>query len=586
VTKMRAAPLCVLNVFMLCTFAQTPPAATPATPTFRVGATNVLVDVVVTDRHGVPVEGLTQDKFSVLEDGQPQTIVSFAEHSPSINLPAPAVLPSGVYRNTPPAPDSSAADVLLIDALNTPNEGQVQSHRALLSFLKTLPPNKPVAIFTLDTQLHQLEDFTTDHNLLLRAVEEFTARPNTSPLLKTPQQTEQQRKDEDDRLELGLLIKKPGLGVQMMKNLQQFNANQDSFTISLRVQYTLSAFDQLARYLTGMPGRKNLLWLSGSFPLAILPDSHLKQPTDPYRDFSTAVDHTANLLANARVAIYPIDARGLYPQSLQSPSIGGGTMLRTPDRVEQEESSEFSQHAEEQISLEKVAHATGGEAVHNTNDLGKALTEVDRDGAYYYTLAYNPSQRKKNDGLRSIAVQVEPGKYHLAYRHSYAPEKPLPIDRSIKNFGMLMQHNVPSSTQITFRLSPVKMASQPATSPIAGSNPKTPRPVVRYAIDYAVDVLPIALTPAPDGSLHGSATVVAIAYNHDGQALNSVSNTLQIAVPAAQYSLFVKEGIHYREQLDVPAKASWLRVGVFDPSSGRNGSLEIPLSVSPGQPAP
>src|ERR1700742_3675590 len=103
---MRAAPLCILNVFMLCAFAQTPEAATPATPTFKVGVTNVLVDVVVTDRHGVPAEGLTKDRFSVLEDGQPQTIVSFAEHAPSISAPAPPVLPSGVYRNTPAAPDS------------------------------------------------------------------------------------------------------------------------------------------------------------------------------------------------------------------------------------------------------------------------------------------------------------------------------------------------------------------------------------------------------------------------------------------------------------------------------------------------
>ncbi len=61
-------------------YAQSSPAATPALPTFKTGATDVLVDVVVTGHHGNPVEGLSQDNFSVLENGQPQQIVSFTSH--------------------------------------------------------------------------------------------------------------------------------------------------------------------------------------------------------------------------------------------------------------------------------------------------------------------------------------------------------------------------------------------------------------------------------------------------------------------------------------------------------------------------
>jgi hypothetical protein len=52
-----------------------------------------------------------------------------------------------------------------------------------------LPVNKPVAIFTLGTQLRQIEDFTTDHNDLLQAVETFNASPQKLPLLKTPEDT-------------------------------------------------------------------------------------------------------------------------------------------------------------------------------------------------------------------------------------------------------------------------------------------------------------------------------------------------------------------------------------------------------------
>jgi hypothetical protein len=84
--------------------------------------------------------------------------------------------------------------------------------------------------------------------------------------------------------------------------------------------------------------------------------------------------------------------------------------------------------------------------------------------------------------------------------------------------------------------------------------------------------------------LRGSATLLAIAYDRDGKALNSVSNTLNINVPSSEYPRFMKSGIQYRGQLDIPAQAAWLRAGIFDPSSGRVGSLEVPFSVTLSHP--
>lgn len=558
-------------------FAQSSSSATPTPPIFKAGATNVLVDVVVTGHHGNPVEGLSQDNFSVLENGQPQQIVSFSFHPSATPLPAAALppLPAGVYTNAEAAADNDTVDVLLLDALNTPPSGQVQSHRVMLEYLKTLPINKPVAIFTLYTQLHQLEGFTTNHSALLKAVDEFTRSPQKSPLLKTPQDTATQMKDEDDALELGLAMQSLGRGEMMMHHLQQFNAEQDSFNLSLRVQYTLSAFDQLARYLSGMPGRKNVMWLSGSFPLGVMPNPDLKDPTQAARDFSAAVNHTAGLLANARVAVYPIDARGLFPQPLSAPAIAAGdSIVRTPDRVDAAESADSSLHAEERLTLEQVARATGGEAIYNTNDLKGALAEVDRTGAHYYTLAYVPSDKSQDNKLRRIEVRVHPGNYHLSYRRSYSPALAPAHDNS---FLALMQHNVPASTQILFRMSPLRGDVQPETAPLAGSNPNVRRPVTRYSIAYDVDVAPLVLSASADGVLHGQATLVSIAYDRDGKALNSVANTLALNVPSAEYARFEKEGIHYREQLDIPAQAAWLRAGIYDHVSGQVGSLEVPL---------
>ena len=557
----------------------------PAPPTFKAGATNVLVDVVVTGPHNSPADGLSQDSFTVLEDGRPQQIVSFQAHSPStVKAPAPqAVLPAGVYTNAQALPGDDAVDVLLIDALNTPTTNQVETHKMLLSYLEALPPNKPVAVFSLGNRLRQLEDFTTDHTALLQAVEQFTRLAQKSSLLKTAKDTERQMKDEDQKLELSMAAKKMSAGELMLRDLRQFNAEQDSFDISLRVQYTLAALDQLARYLSGMPGRKNLLWLSGSFPLAVMPDLALSAPRttwternshDSARDFSAALDRTASLLAKARVAVYPIDARGLFSQSMAAPSVSGGSAVRNPDRVDDAEAAEVSLHSEERLTLEEVAHVTGGEAVVNTNDLKGALDEVDRDGSHYYTLAYAPANQSQNNKIRRIEVRVQPGNYHLSYRRSYVASPPLAQDDT---FPVLLQHAVPASTQILFRLSPARMGVQSGSAPVAGSNPNVRRPVTRYSIGYDVDLAPLQFNASADGTLHGSVTLVVIAYDSNGTPLNSTSNTLNLNVPAGAFPQFMKQGLQYSQKLDLPAQAAWIRAGILDSNSGAVGSLEVPL---------
>jgi VWFA-related protein len=544
-------------------------------PTFQTSTTDVIVDVVVTDHHGVPVEDLSQDHFSVSENGHLQQIVAFEAHRSSASPPPPVPMPPpGVYTNAPVVSSDGAVDVLLIDALNTPTQNQVRTHQMLIAYLKTLPVNKPVAIFTLSTQLRQIEDFTTDHSALLQAVETFNGSPQKSPLLKTPEDTAAQMKNEDDTLAQAQGVKKPIMGMERVLNMKKFSTESESFNIALRVGYTLSAFDQLARYLSAIPGRKNLLWLSGSFPLAIEPQFDLKNPYQSVRDFSQQVERTANLLATARVAVYPIDAEGLVSQTFLQPSVSGGSAARNPDRSIAAESAEFSNNAEEVMTLEKVAQATGGEALDNTNDLKGALAEADRNGSHYYTLVYHRSEKSQDSKPRHIEVRVTPGKYQLSYRRSYTPVGS--AGRKV-SFLSLMQHEVPASTQIVFRVSPRSIGAPPAGVAIAGSNQNVYRPVIRYSIGYDVDVAPLALMASGDGVLHGAATFVAIAIDRDGRAVNSVSGALDLHVRPEQYSRFLKEGIQFHQQLDVPAQAKWLRAAVYDHDSGRIGTLEVAI---------
>src|ERR1700689_2217030 len=97
---------------------QNPPSDVAA-PSLRTSSNLVLVDVVVTD-HDKPVHGLDRSRFHIFEDGSEQTISSFDEHQPAAAPPAflaPTALPPNTYTNLPAYPDSTAVNVLLLDAL-------------------------------------------------------------------------------------------------------------------------------------------------------------------------------------------------------------------------------------------------------------------------------------------------------------------------------------------------------------------------------------------------------------------------------------------------------------------------------------
>ncbi len=97
----------------------------------------------------------------------------------------------------------------------------------------------------------------------------------------------------------------------ILEGLKEFEANQQSVQLQARARYTLHALNLLARYLSNLPGRKNLIWFSGSFPISVLPDPRLGNPFVAMGDVEDEFRQTVDLLARSQVAVYPIDAQGL-----------------------------------------------------------------------------------------------------------------------------------------------------------------------------------------------------------------------------------------------------------------------------------
>ena len=93
-----------------------------------------------------------------------------------------------------------------------------------------------------------------------------------------------------------------------LETLIRFEQENYAFLMDMRVKETVSALRSIALHVAGYPGRKNLLWISSSFPIALNPEVN---SFDPSRDYGTQMEDLANVLGEAKVAVYPIDPGGL-----------------------------------------------------------------------------------------------------------------------------------------------------------------------------------------------------------------------------------------------------------------------------------
>jgi hypothetical protein len=102
---------------------QRPPLSSPVQgPSIRAESRIVVVDVVVTDKQGQSVPGLSKDDFHISEDSDPQIVTSFEEHKgAAANEMKLLPMPPNVFTNFPTTLGADSVNVLLLDLLRTPN---------------------------------------------------------------------------------------------------------------------------------------------------------------------------------------------------------------------------------------------------------------------------------------------------------------------------------------------------------------------------------------------------------------------------------------------------------------------------------
>jgi VWFA-related protein len=523
--NLRGLTALLITVALSSAIHSQPPAASSA-PTIRVYSRETLVDVTVTDDKGNPVHGLKQSDFTITEDGAPQAIRSFREFdaSKATALRTLPKLPPNIYTNLQPA--TGPLNVFLLDDVN--GGDNAQARLAVASFVRKMVPGTRVALLALGFRFTILQGPTTDPAPVLNVVNRLVEPLGAPPL----------------------------------------NASDPCRQSIVLDHATLDQLKQLVIYLSGIDGRKNVIWIgTGNSDLI----SHGCQ------DLRLPLQQIYDLLGNAQITLYPLNPSGV------------GDLNMT------------------YLAMEAMAEATGGLAYYERNDLDTLMNRAAESGTHYYTLSYSPPSLAYDGRYHAIKVQTGKPGLHLVYRKGYSAEDSRQIARRSENAISLTTHEpktpspiddllsaamapiVPPANQLLFdvRAEPSTIAPDPADPLVLGAlNPKLSKvPLTRYSLLFAVPARQITFTAGDSGTYSGSLEFDVAAYDSDSRLVTSRTQTMQLPLTAGEYKKFIATPFQLLQQIDLPPGQMTLRVGVLDSVSQKIGTLDIPLTI-PKSPTP
>ena len=589
-STLRRSAACALAFCAVSAWSQGAPQQPPADPndfTLRAFSRLTIVDVTVMDGKENPIHGIPQNAFTILEDGKPQPIRSFSEIGKDTPLVTrvPPKLPPHIYTNLQPTPNTSAVNILLLDSLNTSPQDQIFVKQETVRYIKSMQPGTRIAIMGLSSKLRLLQGFTSNPDILLAAVNTKKNRALPSPFLDT---------GSSDALDSQIDMSDADASAQ----LQQFENEQNSFQADMRNRMTLEALNQIAAYLSGIKGRKNLIWFTTGMPLQMFPQGGTNDLAT-MTDYTKDLRRTTDLLTSSQIAVYPVDAQGVMTNPASSvvhPVTNAAAMSKAIMNFDMKK-------GQEQLGMEAVAEATGGIAYYNTNGLKEAVGKAIENGQNYYTLSYVPPDPIYDGKFHKISVKVNVPGVKLSYRKGYyaddiahneitpgitlATSAPEPYGN---NMQASMGRGVPTSSQLLFtiRVEPHGDEVNAADTKVLGTlDPKLQgKPLRRYDFQYALPGRQITFKDGPDKTHKGAIEFDIAAYDVYGKLITAISQTIDLSLTQDRYELLQKKPFQLVQGLDLPMGEIFLRVGVLDTNSDKTGTLEIPIEVDRKPAAP
>jgi VWFA-related protein len=545
--RLIASLLIVVNPVSL--LAQAQPSQQSEGKLFETVSVRVInVDVVVTDRKGNPVHGLTANDFEVLENRVPQKITNFYEVRSNATVGgATTGAPASAAVAQEPTPDHLKRKIVFfVDNLSLAPFNRNRVFSSMKKFAdEVLRPGDEAMIATWNRSMKVRLPFTSD-----------------------PKQIQQQ---------LDIIAGESAMGLQNISERRSVEsqireardytsavsaARQYAQSVEHDLRQTVSALNGLLGTLAGVEGKKILVLTSEGLP--IQPGKEMfffideLKAEKQWSSGSSLIEgmgfESSNLIQSiARTA----NANGITVYALHA----GGLAASNEGSAENARpiSSNVSQAAVSNStdSLHLIADLTGGLATVGTNNFSNAFAKINRDLDSYYSIGYR-SGTERVDRQRSVEVRPKNRNHVVRSRRSFV-EKSIPsemTDRVIANLFYDSRANDMKISVITRQ--PVQIDDG------------------RFRVPVEVIIPMESLTLLPQGDGHrGAFTVFVVVADKNGDMSDVAQRNQAVTVPLEDIGKIGGKHFTYSVDLVMERGRNKISVGVVDEVSNSTGFSKL-----------
>ncbi len=533
--------------------------------------------VYVTDKKGRAVTNLTKDDFEIFQDGDPKQISNFKLYTSEVVRSELGVTTGLDIPEASPIPDATAAGrpqaVHLVLYIDNQNLDPLDRNRVLSQtrdFVRTsLHPPAQMMVVAYQRSFEVLQEFTSEPSEVMKALR--LVRTYTGGRTER----DSSRQDIVDRIqrlesERRAGSSKSGAGNQsggtewnqiynMIDNYAKESVND--------LQFTLDSLRQIITSLTGLPGKKGVIYVSNGLPM--IPGMELFYEASKGMNDSTILsrmyefDRTriyAQLAATANaqdVTLYTIDASGLSLQGMGSAAYATAAdpMMSSIGRNNYTDSLRF------------LSDETGGIAIFNTNDIGPRLELVTQDMFTYYSIGY-PLQASGHDKVHRVKVKLRDDPAFSDYEIRYRPRF---VEKSLET---RVQDRVVSSLVFEIDENPMGLEVEAGT-PAAATEDRWLLPA-----HLSFPLNSVALLPEGDDFVARIMLFIA-ARDTDGKRSDLVRQMHEIRVPAASYEEAQGKDFGIDTQLLMESGRYKIAIALLDPLTRQVSYRTISTAVHP-----
>lgn len=499
-------------------------------PVFRGGTRLVTIDVAVTGNKG-SVRGLTKEDFTLLDKGKAQTISVFVANDSGTDGAKSQPLPANVSSNriTRTGESSHTPTIILFDRMNTPSSDQAIVRGKVLAALASMKATDRVGFYSLGETLTQVTSFDDD----------------ASKLAKSAQRVMSSGKAEGSDAELDAKLRNALVPMQ-------------SYAVDVRAQTLWGALQSVARNVSGVPGRKSLIWVASSFPLVY------GESADRRNNYDADLARATRILGESDIALYPMDPRPITSSATSPTDAPAATEASAmKGKINATPSITAPTGLAGNDTMQTLATNTGGKAYYNSNDVGVDIHKVLEEAQTSYTLGFYVDEKSLDGKQHDINVKV-----------ANKPE----TKGTTLHFRKHFYATAPGGATGIYPMA--ELVADPLDASAIGlmgaSAPDPNKPNV-HLLQVRVDVADLTFVRQGD-RWHTDFDLGTSAKLKDEKVdgpVNTKSMTLNLTDD--QYKQGLAAGVLIDNSLPSPTSAGMIRVVVQDKIGGRVGSIRVPV---------